>query len=100
MDIDLAYGRNINSIDIESGRNICLIGTDIVQKFFGGSSERAVDEIIKVNNVPYRVVGTMEEKGSSMGMSWDNVVITSYKNVTAIYQFESKCFFLDTDKSE
>jgi putative ABC transport system permease protein len=77
----LAYGRNINSIDIESGRNICLIGTDIVQKFFGGNSERAVDEIVKVNNVPYRVVGTMEEKGRSMGMSWDNVIITSYKNV-------------------
>lgn len=77
----LAYGRNINSIDIESGRNICLIGTDIAKKFFGGNSERAVDEIIKVNNVPYRVVGTMEEKGTSMGMSWDNVIITSYKNV-------------------
>jgi len=74
---NLAYGRNINSIDIESGRNICLIGTDIVKKFFGGNSERAVDRIIKVNNVPYRVVGTTEEKGRSMGMSWDNVIITS-----------------------
>lgn len=77
----LAYGRNINSLDIESGRNICLIGTDIAKKFFAGNSERAVDKIIKVNNVPYRVVGTMGEKGSSMGMSWDNVVVTSYKNV-------------------
>ena len=78
---DLAYGRNINTIDIESGRNICLIGTDIVKKFFGGNAERAVDEIVKVNNVPYRVVGTLEEKGRTMGMSWDNVIITTYKNV-------------------
>ncbi len=63
----MAHGRNINSIDIESGRNICLIGTDIAKKFFGGSLERPVDKIIKVNSVPYRVVGTLEEKGNNMG---------------------------------
>jgi putative ABC transport system permease protein len=80
----LAYGRNINSIDIESGRNICLIGTDIAERFFG-NLERPVDRIIKVNSVPYRVVGTLEKKGISMGMSWDNVIITSYKNVRRFF---------------
>jgi putative ABC transport system permease protein len=89
----LAYGRNINSIDIESGRNICLIGTDIVKKFFGSNSERSVDKIIKVNNIPYRVVGTLEEKGSSMGMSWDNVIITSYKNVRQFFNSNPNASF-------
>src|SRR5215204_3641688 len=83
----LDYGRNINSLDIESGRNICLVGTDIVKRFFGGNPERAIDEIIRVNNIPYRIVGIMDEKGSSMGMSWDNVVITSYKNVRRFFNF-------------
>lgn len=80
----LAYGRNMNLIDIQTGRNTCLIGTDIAKKFYGGNLERAVDRIIKVNNVPYRIIGTLEEKGSSMGMSWDNVIVTSYKNVRRI----------------
>ncbi|MGZ5134079.1 MAG: ABC transporter permease [Flavitalea sp.] len=90
---NLAYGRNLNSIDIESGRNICLIGTDIAKKFFGGNSERSIDRIIKVNNVPYRVVGTLEEKGTSMGMSWDNVIVTSYKNVKRFFNSNPNASF-------
>lgn len=90
---ELAYGRNINSLDIESGRNICLIGTDIAKKFFGGNSEKSVDRIIKVNNVPYRVVGTLEERGTSMGMSWDNVIITTYKNVRRFFNSNPNASF-------
>ena len=89
----LAHGRNINSLDIESGRNICLVGTDIVKKFFGGNSERAIDEIIKVNNIPYRIVGIMEERGTSMGMSWDNVIITTYKNVRRFFNSNPNASF-------
>ena len=89
----IGYGRNINSLDIESGRNICLVGTDIVRKFFGGNREKAIDEIIKVNNIPYRIVGIMDEKGSSMGMSWDNVVITSYKNVRRFFNSNPNASF-------
>jgi putative ABC transport system permease protein len=89
----LAYGRNINTLDIESGRNTCLIGTDVAKKFFGGNLERSVDRIIKVNNIPYRVVGTLEEKGSTMGMSWDNVVVTSYKNVRRFFNSNPNASF-------
>jgi putative ABC transport system permease protein len=89
----LAYGRNINSIDIESGRNICVIGRDIAKRFFGDNLERPVDKIIKVNNIPFRIVGTLEEKGSSMGMSWDNVVITSYKNVRRFFNSNPNASF-------
>ncbi|HKH62135.1 MAG TPA: ABC transporter permease, partial [Flavitalea sp.] len=89
----LDYGRNINSLDIESGRNICLVGTDIVKRFFGGNPERAIDEIIRVNNIPYRIVGIMDEKGTSMGMSWDNVVITSYKNVRRFFNSNPNASF-------
>lgn len=77
----VAFGRNINSLDISSGRNVCLVGKDIANKFFGSNLERPVDKIIKINNVPYRIIGTLNEKGTTMGMNWDNVVITSYKNV-------------------
>lgn len=89
----LAYGRNINSLDIESGRNICLIGTDIAKKFFGNNLERPIDRIIRVNNVPFRVIGTLEEKGSTMGMSWDNIIITSYKNVRRFFNSNPNASF-------
>src|SRR5450432_363821 len=74
-------GRSLNELDVESGRNVCIIGSDLVKKFFGEVPDRAIEKIIKINGIPYRVIGTMESKGSSIGRSWDNVIITSYNNV-------------------
>jgi putative ABC transport system permease protein len=82
---NLNAGRSLNDLDIWSGRNVCVLGNDLVTKFFGGNPERAIEKIIKVNGIPYRVIGTMESKGSSIGRSWDNVIITSYNNVRRFY---------------
>lgn len=77
----LAFGRNLSVLDVETGRNVCIIGKDVAQKFFGTSLERPLENMIKIDNIPFRVVGTLEPRGSTLGMSWDNVVITSYTNV-------------------
>jgi putative ABC transport system permease protein len=70
---------------VQTGRNVCIIGSDLVTKFFNGNPERAVEKIIKVNGIPFRVVGTMESKGSSLGRSWDNMLITSYNTVRRFF---------------
>jgi len=77
----LATGRNLNSLDIQSGRNVCIIGSSLAEKFFGKNPATPVEKIIRVNNLPFRVIGVLEEKGSTFGMSYDNVIITSYNNV-------------------
>jgi putative ABC transport system permease protein len=82
---NLNAGRSLNDLDVESGRNVCIIGSDLVTKFFGGNSERAIEKIFKVNGLPFRVIGTMESKGSSIGRSFDNVIITSYNNVRRFF---------------
>ena len=81
----LNAGRSLNELDVESGRNVCIIGSDLVTKFFGGNPERAIEKIIKINGLPFRVIGTMESKGSSIGRSFDNVIITSYNNVRRFF---------------
>src|SRR5450755_1724765 len=83
----LNAGRSLNELDVQSGRNVCILGSDLVKKFFGNNPEYALEKIIKINGIPYRVIGTMESKGASIGRSWDNVAITSYNNV--------RRFFLD-----
>jgi putative ABC transport system permease protein len=74
-------GRNLNQADVQSGRNVCIIGEDIAKKLFPANSDRAVNAIIRVQNIPYRVIGVLESRGSSFGMSYDNRIITSYTNV-------------------
>jgi putative ABC transport system permease protein len=78
-------GRTLNELDVLSGRNVCIIGADLVKKFFGNNPDHALEKIIKINGLPFRVIGTMESKGSSIGRSWDNIAITSYNNVRRFF---------------
>jgi putative ABC transport system permease protein len=38
--------------------------------------------MIRVNNLPFRVLGVLESRGSVFGFSRDNIVITSYANIS------------------
>lgn len=77
----LQMGRNLNRMDVQTGRNVCLLGYDVAKKLFREGIERAVNAVIRVNNTPYRVLGVMESRGSTFGFSRDNVIITTYHNV-------------------
>ena len=93
---NLNAGRSLNDLDVKSGRNVCVLGNDLVKKFFGDNPDRAIEKIIKINSIPYRVIGTLESKGSSIGRSWDNVVITSYNNVRRFFLGGAVSFFNPT----
>jgi putative ABC transport system permease protein len=90
---DLATGRNLHSLDIRSGRNVCLIGSEVATKFFGDNPERPLERIIHINNLPYRVVGVLASKGSTFGMSWDNTIITTYSNVHRFFNSNPNASF-------
>ncbi len=77
----LQAGRNLNRMDVQTGRNVCILGYDVAVKLFKQGIERAVNKVIRINNIPYRVLGVMESRGSTFGFSRDNVIITSYENV-------------------
>jgi putative ABC transport system permease protein len=77
----LDVGRNLNRTDVTSGRNVCLLGYDVANKLFKQGYRSAVNKVVRVNSIPYRVLGVLESKGSSFGFSRDNMIITSYNNV-------------------
>ncbi|MFI5130740.1 MAG: ABC transporter permease [Chitinophagales bacterium] len=77
----LAAGRNMNTMDVQSGANVCLLGYDVAKKLFREGIERAVSSIVRVNNIPFRVLGVLSSRGSTFGFSRDNIIITSYNNV-------------------
>ncbi|HUR12773.1 MAG TPA: ABC transporter permease [Flavitalea sp.] len=90
---ELAYGRTLNNIDVESGRNVCLVGSEVVKKIFGDNLERPIERIIKINSIPFRIVGTLKEKGSTLGFSWDNIIVTSYSNVRRFFNSNPNASF-------
>jgi putative ABC transport system permease protein len=77
----LAFGRNLNRMDVQSARNTCVVGYDVAKNLFKQGIEAAVNSVIRINNIPFRVVGVLESRGSTFGFSRDNVVITTYSNI-------------------
>jgi hypothetical protein len=88
----LSAGRNINKLDVESGRSVCVLGNSVAKKIFGDSPERAVDKIVKVGNIKYRIIGILKDKGSSAFLNADNVVITTYNNIRRLFSTANASF--------
>lgn len=77
---ELAAGRNFSRHDMQSGANLCLLGHDVAKKLFKAGPAKAVNQVIRINGILYRVIGVLSSRGSTFGFSRDNVVISSYRN--------------------
>lgn len=77
---DVQAGRNLGRMEVQSGNNVCLLGYDVADKLFPSGVQQAVNTIVRINNIPYRVLGVLKSRGSSFGFSRDNVIITTYTN--------------------
>lgn len=84
----LEQGRDFNKLDIESGRNVVIIGSDLVRKLFKGKSVYALGKIIHVGANRYRVIGVMKERGASSFLALDNIAIITYNNVRRVFNNE------------
>jgi putative ABC transport system permease protein len=81
---NIVVGRNLNNLDVNSGRNVCLLGSNTSIKLFGENPEKALDKIIRVAGMPYRVIGVLKEKGSSSFLRQDDIIVTSYTNASRL----------------
>lgn len=82
---NIAYGRNFNPTEVDAGRNVCLIGSGVAQKLFPDNNAKAVDAVINVDHIPYRVIGVLEEKSSSAFFNTSRIVITTVNNIRRQY---------------
>jgi putative ABC transport system permease protein len=74
---ELAEGRFISQTDVERVEKVALIGQTVAANLFG-HGER-LDAVIRVRNIPFRVVGVLAGKGqSSQGSDQDDVVMIPY----------------------
>jgi len=82
----LEAGRNINRMEVQSGAYVCMLGYDVAKKLFGEDKiPLAANTMIRVNNIPFRVIGIMASRGSSFGFSRDNLIITSYTCMDRVF---------------
>lgn len=83
--MDIEFGRGFSNGEIEDGQPKIVIGREIVKLLFKDKPEKALDQIVIVNNDRYRIIGVLKAKGSSMGNSSDRAVYAPLQNVKARY---------------
>lgn len=80
--LNIPRGRFLQYFDVEKQQNVCVIGTYIEKKLFEGSD--ALGEAIKINGIPFTIIGVFEEKADGEERSADEVIVIPYTNATKI----------------
>lgn len=81
----LSTGRNFSDQELHSGSYVCILGDGVARKLFRSKPENAVDEMVSIGNIRYRVIGVSTPKAGSMIMSADNSVLIPVQNARIIY---------------
>jgi len=62
---------------VRSAQKVCVLGSEVNQNLFEGANP--LGQIIRMNKIPFRVIGTMESKGESGGwFNRDDVIFIPY----------------------
>ncbi len=80
QDIDIQRGRKIAESDIEWNTKVCIIGTEVATDLFG--TWDAVNGTIILGDSIYKVVGVLEEQGSSLVGSDDSKILIPYSTAS------------------
>ncbi len=79
----VSSGRAFNESDIDASSKVVVLGRTVVDKLFGPSSE-PIGQSVRINNVPFEVIGILAAKGqSTTGQDYDDTVlipVSSYRS--------------------
>lgn len=91
--LDLKSGSMFTSIDVNSASKIAVLGQTVVDNVFP-NDDNPIGKMIRFNNIPFKVIGVLEEKGeNTFGQDQDDVILAPYttiqKRILAIDHIQS-----------
>jgi putative ABC transport system permease protein len=73
----VADGRFIHEGDVDSAAKVAVLGQTVARNLFG--NDDPLDALVRMRNVPFRVIGVLAAKGQSgQGQDQDDVVMIPY----------------------
>ena len=88
----IEFGRNFTEGEVESGRSICILGSAVALKLYPENPAKAIDKVVSVDHIPYRVIAVLEDKGSSAFFNTSKIIVTSYNNIRRLYSSQGSSF--------
>jgi putative ABC transport system permease protein len=70
---DVERGRPISPAEVDSNRQVAVIGWDVADKLFGPADP--LEKTMSIGTIHFRVIGVSKKKGSAFGNSQDNFAI-------------------------
>jgi len=101
----VARGRAILASDLDSARNVCVLGASLAKKLFPFGS--GLGDKVKFRGINYSVVGVLESRGQTMGGDQDNFLAiplttglnrfgAQWRSLTILVQAPNARLFEDT----
>ncbi|WP_179319832.1 ABC transporter permease [Winogradskyella helgolandensis] len=79
--VDLQSGSMFTNAEVQSASKVVVVGQTVVDNVFTEGQD-PVGQMIRFNNIPFKVIGVLEEKGeNTFGQDQDDVVIAPYTTV-------------------
>jgi len=92
-------GRNYKASEATQNRLVTIIGSGIVKKLFKNRADKALNQYISISGRRFKVIGTLTEKGASMGRNEDDSVFIPVMSAKNIYASSRSNFSIDTGVS-
>jgi putative ABC transport system permease protein len=79
-DWEVRLGGFLSPQDIDSAAKVCVIGQTLAEKLF--QTANPVGKKIRVNNIPFLIIGVLEKKGANIGgEDQDDILLAPYTTV-------------------
>jgi putative ABC transport system permease protein len=90
---EIKQGRNMSAQDVRLNSNVAVLGNGLAKKIFK-TSNKVINEVITIGSGKYRVIGVLENKGSSIGGS-DNMCLLPYTNVRQYFSIPGRNYSIN-----
>ena len=70
-------GRRFQEDEVTSGSRVAIIGKTVQKNLFG--QDNPIDEVIRINKVPFTVIGLLDAKGGTAWADLDDTIIVPLK---------------------
>lgn len=81
---ELASGRNFTADEINTGKNVVILGDAVYRKVLK-EEKNPLQKIISIGGGKYRVIGILKSKGGGFGSGSDQLCLLPYTNVRSYF---------------
>jgi len=71
------FGREFQEDELVSGSRVAIIGKTVQKNLFG--EDNPIDEVIRINKVPFTIIGLLDAKGGTAWADLDDTIIVPLK---------------------